>query len=326
MAREGSDPRRAQRVWDTLSRFSRYEAPPMKIVVLSRSRTIPSTRRLIEAAQARGHTVRVLNPVQLSVQLGTGAPRLVHKKKKVSIPDVVIPRIASSIASYGLAIVEQFAAHGAVVLNSARAIGLSRNPARCLQRLSAAGIDIPATVMSREVGDLQAMVDEVGGVPVLVKLLQGSERRGIMLCESRQSLEASLEAILGLGHNIVMQEYVRKAQRDVRVFVVGGRAIAAVCRVPRPGRLSRTLARFARLEPAELTTAVKDAAEAAARLCELEVCAVDLIEQQRKKGGRSRVFEVNASPALPEMESTTGLDLATAVIARAEELVAGRAA
>ena len=298
----------------------------MKIVVLSRSRTIPSTRRLVEAAQARGHSVKVLNPTGVSVRLGRGRSELIYRQKRIALPDVVIPRIASSIASYGLAIVDQFEAYGAVVLNSARAIGLSRNPARCLTRLSAAGLDIPATVMSREVGDLQAMVDEVGGVPVLVKLLQGSERRGIMVCESRQSLEAALEAVLGLGHNIVMQEYVRTAQRDVRVFVVGGRALAAVSRVPKPGRLSRTLSRFARIEPCSLTDSLREAAEAAARLTELEVCAVDLLETDAaKKGGRARIFEINASPSLPEMESATGVDLATAVIARAEVLVAARA-
>jgi ribosomal protein S6--L-glutamate ligase len=297
----------------------------MKIVVLSRSRSIPSTKRLIEAAQARGHTVKVMNPAGVSVRLGRGKSELIYRQKRVSLPDVVIPRIASSIASYGLAIVDQFTAHGVVALNSARAIGLSRNPARCLQRLSSAGLDIPATVMSREVGDLQSMVDEVGGVPVLVKLLQGSERRGIMVCESRQSLEAALEAVLGLGHNIVMQEYVRKAQRDVRVFCVGGKALAAVSRVPRPGRLSRTLARFARIESCELTEPLRQAAEAAAQLSELEVCAVDLLETPGgKKAGRARIFELNASPALPEMEGATGVDLASAVIARAEELVAAR--
>lgn len=294
----------------------------MKLVVLSRSRTIPSTRRLIEAAQARGHSVRVLNPTRVTVRLGRGKSELWYRNKRISVPDVVIPRIASSIASYGLAVVEQFAAHGATVLNSARAIGLSRNPARCLQRLSAAGLDIPATVLSRETDDLQAMVDQIGGVPVLVKLLHGHEKRGVMLCESRQSLEAALEAVLGLGHNIVMQEYVRKAQRDVRVFVVGGRALAAVARVPRPGRLSRTLGRLASLEACTLSDALKDAAEAAARLAELEVCAVDLLETQPKgkKVGRARIFELNASPALPEMEKATGVDLAAAIIRRAEQL------
>ncbi len=296
----------------------------MKLVVLSRSRSIPSTKRLIEAGLARGHQVRVMNPTQVTVRLGRGKAELYYRQKRITVPDAVIPRIASSIASYGLAIVDQFAAHGSVVLNSARAIGLSRNPARCLLRLSSAGLDIPATVMSREVEDLQAMVDQVGGVPVLVKLLQGSERRGVMVCESRQSLEAALEAVLGLGHNIVMQEYVRKAQRDVRVFVVGGRALAAVSRVPRPGRLSRTLGRFAALEKCALTDALRDSAEAAARLAELEVCAVDLLETQPKgtRPGRARIFELNASPALPEMEKVTGIDLATAIIQRAEQMVA----
>jgi ribosomal protein S6--L-glutamate ligase len=290
----------------------------MKIVLLSRSRKIPSTRRMLDAAKARGHQVKVLNPTQVSVRLGQKKSKsgLVYRAKPLRMPDVVIPRIASSIASYGLAVVDQFQAHGAIVLNSARAIGLSRNPARCLQCLASAGLDIPATVMSREVADLQSMVDEVGGVPVLVKLLAGSERRGVMLCESRQSLEAALEAVLGLGHNIVMQEYVRKAQRDVRVFVVGGVALAAASRVPRAGRLSRTLSRLAHIEPIELTDTLRTAAEAAAKLLELEVCAVDLLEL--RKEGQARIFEVNASPALPEMEIATGVDLATAIIIRAE--------
>lgn len=288
----------------------------MKIVLLSRSRSIPSTRRLIEAAKARDHFVKVLNPVQVSVRLGRKKPGLVYRAKALRMPDIVIPRIASSIAAYGLTIVDQFQAHGAILLNSARAIGLSRNPARCLQRLASAGLDIPATVMSREVADLQSMVDQVGGVPVLVKLLAGSERRGVMLCESRQSLEAALEAVLGLGHNIVMQEYVRKAQRDVRVFVVGGVALAAASRVPRAGKLSLTLSRLARIEPTELTAPLKLAAEAAARLTELEVCAVDLLELGTD--APPRIFEVNASPSLPEMETATGVDLATAIILRAE--------
>jgi ribosomal protein S6--L-glutamate ligase len=157
---------------------------------------------------------------------------------------------------------------------------------------------------------------------VLVKLLQGSERRGIMVCESRESLEAALEAVLGLGHNIVLQEYVRRAQRDVRVFVVGGRALASVVRVPRPGRLSRTLSRFARIERCRLTPSLREAAEAAATLCELEVCAVDLLEVRREKA--AKVFELNASPALPEMEAATRVDLASAIIEHAEALFVQR--
>lgn len=291
--------------------------------MLSRSRSVPSTRRLVDAATARGHTVRVLNPGGVSVHLDGRRARLLYRQRRLRPPDVVIPRIAASIASYGLPIVEQFEAHGALVLNSARAIGRSRNPARCLQRLASAGLDVPATVLSRDAGDLRAMVESVGGVPVLVKLLQGAEKRGVMVCESQQSLGAALEALLGLGHDLVMQEYVRRAGRDVRVFVVGGQALAAVSRIPRPGRWSRTLSRYARLEAASLTAPLQAAAERAATLCELEVCAVDLLEL---KSGRVKVFEVNASPALPEMERTTGVDLAGAIIARAEALALARPA
>lgn len=215
----------------------------MKLVVLSRSKNIPSTKRIVEAAEQRGHSVRVMNPLHVQLFLAGRKAHILYRRRRVRPPDAVIPRIAASIASYGLPVVDQFAMRGAVVLNSARAIGQSRNPARCLQRLSAAGLDTPATLVARDAADLKALVDRVGGVPVLVKLLSGPERRGVMVCETEQSLEAALEAVLGLGHNLVVQEYVRKAERDVRVFVVGGTAVAAASRRAKAGRLSRTLSR-----------------------------------------------------------------------------------
>jgi ribosomal protein S6--L-glutamate ligase len=289
----------------------------MKMVILSRSRRIPSTARIVEAAVARGHSVRVLSPTKIELHLDGKNSRLLYRRRKIAIPDVVIPRIAASVASYGLPIVEEFENKRAVVLNSAAAIGLSRNPARCLQRLAAEGLSIPSTVLARDAADLEAMVQKVGGVPVLVKLLAGSERRGVMVCESKESLEAALEAVLGLGHNLVMQEYVRKTGHDVRVFVVGGLALAAVVRIPKPGRLSRSLSRFSRIEHFAISPQVRDVAESAARICGLEVCAVDLLEVRK---GRPRVFEVHSSPSLPEMEAATGIDLATAIIERAEVL------
>ena len=293
----------------------------MKLVVLSRSSRVPSTRRLIDAAHARGHSVRVMNPTDIALLLGGSVPRLQYGTKLVAVPDVVIPRIASSVASYGLPVLDQFAMRGAIALNSARAIGQSRNPSRCLQRLSANGVEIPATVMARDLTRLKGFVERLGGMPVLVKLLAGHERRGVMVCESEQSLEAALEAVLGLGHDIVMQEYVRQAGRDVRVFVVGGRALAAVARLPKPGRLSRTLSRIARVESVELTEACRAAAERAAKVCELEVCAVDVLETKRE---RVKVFEVNASPALPDPKALSGVDLADAILVHAEAMHAMR--
>jgi ribosomal protein S6--L-glutamate ligase len=290
----------------------------MKITFLSRSASIPSTKRLVEAARARGHQVRVLNPVRVEMHLDGRRANLYYHRRKLSLPDVVIPRIAQSINNYGLAVVNQFAMCGVPLVNNARAIAESRNKLRSLQLLSAHGIDIPATVMARDAGDLKDMVGLVGGVPVLVKLLQGQEKRGVMVCESLQSLEAALEAILGLGHNLIVQQYVQKTGLDVRVLVVGGKALAAVRRKPRVGRLSYTLNRGARLEAMELTPAQREAAEKTATLVGLDVAAVDLLDVK----GRPKVFEVNSSPALPEMEAATGLDLALPIIERAEELAA----
>jgi ribosomal protein S6--L-glutamate ligase len=289
----------------------------MKITILSRSASIPSTKRLVEAARARGHKARVLNPVRVEMHLDGRSANLYYQRKKLSPCDVVIPRIAQSISNYGLAVVNQFAMRGVPIVNSAQAIAQSRNKMRSLQLLSAHGIDIPATVMARDAGDLKEMVGLVGGVPVLVKLLQGQEKHGVMVCESLQSLEAALEAILGLGHNLVVQQYVKKTGHDLRVLVIGGRAVASVRRRPRVGRLSATLNRGARLEGITLSPAQREAAEGAARLVGLDVAAVDLLDVQ----GAPKVFEVNSSPALPEMEAATGMDLAGLIIEQAERLV-----
>ncbi len=291
----------------------------MKATILSRSASIPSTRRLVEVARARGHRVRVLNPLRVQMHLDGHRATLYYGRKKLAPTDVVLPRIAQSISTYGLAVVNQFGLARVPLVNHAQAIAQSRNKMRSLQLLSAHGIDIPGTVMARDAAHLKEMVGLLGGVPVLVKLLQGQEKHGVMVCESLQSLEAALEAVLGLGHNLVMQEYVKSTGLDVRVLVVGGQAVAAVRRRPRPGRLAHTLIKGARLEAHALSPGQRATAEKATRLIGLEVAAVDLLDVQ----GQPKVFEVNSSPALPEMEAATGVDLASLIISRAEALVAG---
>lgn len=168
--------------------------------------------------------MRVLNPLRVQMHLdGGGSATLYYDRKKLAPTEVVLPRIAQSISTYGLAVVNQFALGGVPLVNHAQAIAQSRSKMRSLQLLSAHGIAIPATVMARDAAHLKEMVGLVGGVPVLVKLLQGQEKHGVMVCESLQSLEAALEAVLGLGHNLVMQEYVKSTSQDVRVLVVGER-------------------------------------------------------------------------------------------------------
>jgi len=290
----------------------------MKIILLSRSGSIPSTKRLVEAARQRHHKVRVLNPLKVEMHLDGQSAYLYYQRKVLAPCDLVIPRIAQSISTYGLAVCNHFAMHGTPLLNSALAIAQARNKMRTLQLLSAAGIDIPATVMTREATDPKQIVNLVGGTPVLIKLLQGQEHRGVMVCESLQSLKAALEAILGLGHNLIVQQYVRETGRDIRVLVVGGEAVAAVRRRAQTGKLSRTLTRGARLEAIELTDAQRQIAVDAARLVGLEVAAVDLLDVE----DAPKVFEVNSSPALTEMEAATGVDLAARIIRRAEEMIA----
>jgi ribosomal protein S6--L-glutamate ligase len=291
------------------------------VVVLSRSEGIYTTRRLLSAARARHHRVRVLDPVQVEMGLGGARPALFYRRRAFPRADVVIPRIALSVNQYGLAVVNQLQLLGVPVLNGAQGISASRNKMRCLQLLSGHGIGVPLTVMASDASGLREMVKHVGGLPVLVKLLSQAEKTGLMICETLQSLEAALEAILGLGQNIIVQQYVRGARgRDLRVIVVGGRVVAALRRRPRVGRFARTLRRGAKFEACTLSPTASRAAVETARVVGLEVCAVDLLEVR----GGALVFEVNSSPGIREAEEACQVDVADAIIARAEQLAAAR--
>ena len=204
---------------------------------------------------------------------------------------------------------------------ASRSISASRNQMRCLQLLSASGIRVPRTVMAAHPAGLKEMVKHAGGVPVLVELLSANERGGVMICETLQSLEAALEAILGLGQNIVVQQYVEEAKgSDLRALVVGGRVVAALRRRPAVGRISRTLGRGARYDRAELSPACRRAAVAAARVVGLEVCAVDMLDVR----GGPLVFEVNSSPGIREAEEACRCDVAGAIVERAAALAAAK--
>jgi ribosomal protein S6--L-glutamate ligase len=236
---------------------------------------------------------------------------------------VVIPRIGLSIHQYGLSVVSQLELMGIPVLNGAQGIAASRNKMRSLQLLAAAGIRVPRTIMASDASGLEEMVRLVGGVPVLVKLLSANERTGVMICESLQSLEAALEAILGLGQNIVVQQYLRGAKgRDLRALVVGGEMVAAMRRSPPVGRFARNLQRGAQFEAIELPASYARLAVEAARVLRLEVCAVDMLDV---KGG-PRVFEVNSSPSIREAETACGVDAADRIVARAVAIAEARPA
>jgi ribosomal protein S6--L-glutamate ligase len=289
----------------------------MRLAILSRRASIYTTRRLVQAARLRGSTVRVLDPLRIEMQLEGSEPAAFYRRKPLKGLDVVVPRIAPSIQAYGLAVVNQFAMMGVPTLNEAGAIATSRNKMRSLQILARAGVPVPQTVMAANARDIKEMVNLVGGVPVLIKLLTPSERPGVMVCESLQSMEAALEAVLSMGHNLLVQRYVRrKRERDLRALVVGDQVVAWVARRARPGKMFLTLGHGAELRSVKVTKALDAMAVHAARVIGLDVAAVDLLDS----GTGPMVFDVYSSPGIKDLEKATGKDLALPIIARAEEI------
>jgi ribosomal protein S6--L-glutamate ligase len=287
------------------------------LTILSRSTSIFTTRRLCEAARERGLGVRVVDPLDVEMGLGAGGSVVYWRGKKFPRTDVVLPRIGRSIHQYGLAVVNQLELLGLPVLNGSWGIAASRNKMRSLQFLAAEGVPIPKTVMASNPSGLKEMVRLVGGTPVMVKLLASNGRSGVMICESLQSLEAALEAILGLGQNIVVQQYLRgRRARDLRAIVVGGEVLAAMRRNVPVGRLAKDLRRGARFEAIALPERHARIAAEAARILKLEICAVDMLEVD----GGPHVFEVNSSPSIREAEEVCGVDVAGRIVERAVAL------
>ena len=288
----------------------------MHLTILSRKAGIYTTRRLVQAARLRGARVRVLDPLRVELHLDE-QPAAWYGPRRLPRTDVIIPRIAPSVQAYGLAVVNHFTMMGVPTLNDAAGIAASRNKMRALQLLAAHGVPVPPTVMAASASDLREMVKLVGGLPVLIKLLTPSEKPGVMVAESMQSMEAALEAVLSMGHNLVVQRYVRrKRERDLRALVVGDKVAAWVERRPLPGRLLHTLARGAKLKAVQVPAALDALAVKAARVVGLDVAAVDLLEA----GSGPMVFDVNSSPGLKGLEKATGRDLALLIVGRAEEI------
>ncbi len=292
----------------------------MRLVILSRSARIHSTARLVAAARAAGHSARVVDPLEVELGLAGPGPTLRWRGGRFPAADVVIPRIGVSIHQYGLSVVKQLELAGIPVLNGAAAIEASRHRMRSLQLLSAAGLPVPRTVMASGPRGLAALVERVGGVPVLLKVLSPDGKGGVMVCESLQSLEAALEAVQGLGRDLVVQQYLRGGKgRDLRALVACGEVVAALRRRAATGRFARTLRRGARFDAVALPARHRAIAVEAAAVLGLRVCAVDMLDE--KEG--PLVFEVNASPSIREVEAACEVDVAARVVACAASLARG---
>ena len=288
----------------------------MKIAVLSRNPNLYSTRRLVEAGRERGHEVHVIDTLRAYMNIASHKPSIHYKGAELEPFDAVIPRIGASITFYGTAVLRQFEMMGVFPLNESVAISRSRDKLRSLQLLSRKGVGLPVTGFAHSPDDIPDLISMVGGAPLVIKLLEGTQGIGVVMCETEKAAESVLEAFMGLKANIMVQEYIREAGgADIRCLVVGDKVIAAMKRQARPGEFRSNLHRggnasLIKITPEERMTAVR-----AAKVMGLNVAGVDIL---RSNHGPV-VMEVNSSPGLQGIESTTGKDVAGRIIAYIEK-------
>jgi ribosomal protein S6--L-glutamate ligase len=290
----------------------------MRIAILSQNARLYSTRRLREACRDRGHKVDVLNTLQFSIHLAPEEPDLWYRNKPVKHYDAVVPRIGASITFFGTAVVRQFEQMGVFCLNSTRGIAASRDKLRAMQILSRHDIGIPATAFVRQRDAVMPAIQEVGGAPVIIKLLEGTQGVGVILADSSKIAEAILETFQSTKQNALIQKFVKESKgRDIRAFVVGGRVVAAMRRKAIGDEFRSNVHRGGSAKAVTLDPAYELAALRAAQILGLNVAGVDMLEG--KEG--PVIMEVNSSPGLEGVESATGVDVAGAVVEFAERQV-----
>src|SRR5438477_6871512 len=248
------------------------------LAILSRKKTLYSTRRLIEADNARGYRTRVIDVLRCNLALESEGARLYHKGKEVSGLAVAVPRIGASVTSIGLSVVRHLEAMGVPLLNNASAIARSRDKLAALQQLASAGVRIPRTVLARGGGDVAALVEQVGGLPAILKLIQGTQGVGVMIAHSAAEVESILSTMWDLGQEILLQEFIAESRgRDVRALVVGDQVVGAMRREAPRGEFRSNIHRGAEGTPIDLPPAYAQAAVRAARVLGLDVAGGDLL-------------------------------------------------
>lgn len=283
----------------------------MRIAILSRGPQLYSTKRLVEAAKARGHDVQVINPLKCYMNINMRQPSIHIGGKELAPFDAVIPRIGASITFYGSAVLRQFEMMDVYTINDSVGLSRSRDKLRSMQLLSRKGIGLPITGFANKPSDIPDLIDMVGGAPLVVKLLEGTQGIGVVLAETRKAAESVLEAFMGLKANIMVQEYIKEANgADIRCFVLGDKVVAAMKRQAKPGEFRSNLHRggtatLVKLTPEERSTAIR-----AAKTMGLNLAGVDLL---RSNHGPV-VMEVNSSPGLEGIEAATQKDVANAII------------
>jgi ribosomal protein S6--L-glutamate ligase len=292
----------------------------MRIIILSKGPGNYSTRRLKEVAKLRGHEVRVINHAACYVTVEKSKPVVRYKGEDITDVDAIIPRIGQSITRYGTAILRQFEMQGVYTIASSIAINRSRDKLRTVQLLARAGVGIPKTVFARETSDLEDVISQAGGVPLIIKVVKGTQGKGVVLAETKKAAEAVMQAVYVEGVNFLVQEFIEEsAGEDIRVFVVGGKVVASMKRQSLDDDFRSNLHQGGEGTPVKLTDEERKTALKAARTMGLPICGVDMMRSDRGP----LVLEINSSPGFG-IEKVTGRDVATKIVEYIEQNAKGK--
>lgn len=283
----------------------------MKIAILSRKPSLYSTHRLKQAGEQRGHEILVVDYLRCYMDITAHQPRVIYRGKPLVGIDSLIPRIGASKTFYGTAVVRQFEMMGVFSANESQAISRARDKLRCLQLLSRRGIGLPITGFANSAQDIDGLINLVGGAPLVVKLLEGTQGIGVILAETHKAAKAVIEAFRNLDANILVQQFIKEASgSDIRCFVVAGKVVAAMRRQAPPGEFRSNLHRGATAMEIKLTPEERSTAVRAAKALGLNVAGVDIIRSNHGP----LVIEVNSSPGLEGIENATQIDVAAKII------------
>tara|TARA_B100002019_G_scaffold226506_2_gene199547 strand:- start:195 stop:1067 length:873 start_codon:yes stop_codon:yes gene_type:complete len=283
----------------------------MKIFILSRNSNLYSTSRIVEAGRERGHMVRVIDYMRCFMNITAKKPTVYYGGESLQKADAIIPRIGASNTFYGTAVVRQFETMNCFCVNPSISISNSRDKLRSMQILAEAGINMPVTGFASHTKDIEGVIESVGSTPLVMKLLQGTQGQGIVLAETRKAAESVMSAFRQLDADIMVQEYIKESSgTDIRAFVIGNRVVAAMKRVAPEGEFRSNLHRGARVEKVTLTSEESQVAIKAAKILGLRIAGVDLMRSNRGP----LILEVNSSPGLQGIESSTKTDVARQMI------------
>jgi|TARA_B110000967_G_scaffold7627_1_gene7663 ribosomal protein S6--L-glutamate ligase len=287
----------------------------MNIVILSRNKDLYSTRRLVEEGEKRNHFVEVIDPLNCDLIIENEKPTILYNDKYLDYVDAIIPRIGASVTFYGCAVVRQFEMMNVFSSVSSDAIIRSRDKLRSFQYLSKAGIDMPKTVFTNYSRDVEKVITQVGGTPVVIKLLEGTQGIGVVLAESKIAAESVLEAFNGLEARALVQEYIAEAKgADLRALIVDEQVVGAMKRQGKEGEFRSNLHRGGTYQQHKLSNEEIKIAVKAARKLKLPICGVDLLQSNRGP----LVMEINSTPGLEGIESASKKNIAQAIISYIE--------